>query len=1045
MAGQFDPYHKWLGVPPEEQPPNHYRLLGLTRFESDPDAIEAAAEGRMALLRSRQNGPHSADSQRLLSEVASAQRCLLDPQSKTAYDAQLRADSLQTPTAPLGPVAAQPVSPQPTGPQPVGPQPAGSPSAGPPQTAPPRSMPPRSGSPASQPAADPPAPQTAQPLAASPQTLPQSPLPDQNSPLSTPLAASASPAKRRRKVKSLLLSPALIGILIAGLLLAGAIYYLTRTPGESVDGDNPNGGGQVAGGGDAASNGSSEGDQDAEQDGDARTTKGSDGNGATTGDGASNDAATGNSTGDSTGDSNGAGGAATGNAGGATAANSTSETDAELTSTIWTVLRDAKVESSVGDSVEQLVDHSFFLRPAEDKPRRISLEATSPIDQVRWVRIEAIPDPRLPKNGPGWNHDGNFIISEVHVRTMPPGFSDWKALLLSEPESDFDQETMPATATLDRAPLSGWGIHPQVGQRHQIIFRLPEPLSSGTPLRVEMDYARRGRFGFTGWLGRFRVSVSNSMQRPPLATPPVQAASDGSDPEDPSTSGVGPADASTSSENAAKPPPPDSSAVDTARVTIRRQIPPPSDPTPVNLLNWASQLIEASKTEQDPVVVYALLSEAERTATLACDARLVFDSLDRVNARFEIDLLARRTGALRAMAERVQSPLELDSLLLASDGVASDLFLDARYASAADLLDDAYAAFQRSDSGWHVEMTSELRKFARRLARAEQLNREAEATLSSDPEDADANAVRGLWLAVYQNQLEAGLEHYRRGSDSVWKKLADAEAAPSPTAKSLGDLWFTVGQREDKEVQAAMHRRAAYWYEQALTQSQSAVEKKQMQQRLDAIRLLPNYAVWKPEAASLAVGDVADLLPLVQLPADTLTGFWARDHETLLAPASSGQSRLKLPVEVGGDYLLDVHFTTKSGGGVLLALPAADRQFQLLLGAGGVSGIQYVGGRGIPANRIVTPARLSRGKRHSLLVRFATESGRGRIEVRLDKQPYLAWEGELTSLNDPDDLSGGPRRLTLGALPNSEVHFHSARLRPLSLPIEQPRTDSPFR
>ena len=31
----FDPYHEWLGIPPDEQPANHYRLLGLELFEED--------------------------------------------------------------------------------------------------------------------------------------------------------------------------------------------------------------------------------------------------------------------------------------------------------------------------------------------------------------------------------------------------------------------------------------------------------------------------------------------------------------------------------------------------------------------------------------------------------------------------------------------------------------------------------------------------------------------------------------------------------------------------------------------------------------------------------------------------------------------------------------------------------------------------------------------------------------------------------------------------------------------------------------------------
>ena len=36
MNEAFDPYYKWLGIPREEQPPNHYRVLGIRVFEEDP-------------------------------------------------------------------------------------------------------------------------------------------------------------------------------------------------------------------------------------------------------------------------------------------------------------------------------------------------------------------------------------------------------------------------------------------------------------------------------------------------------------------------------------------------------------------------------------------------------------------------------------------------------------------------------------------------------------------------------------------------------------------------------------------------------------------------------------------------------------------------------------------------------------------------------------------------------------------------------------------------------------------------------------------------
>jgi hypothetical protein len=86
----FDPYHKWLGIAPEEQPPNHYRLLGINLFESDAGVVSNAADQRMAHVRSFQAGRHSDCSQRLLNEIASARVCLLDPKEKAEYDAALR-------------------------------------------------------------------------------------------------------------------------------------------------------------------------------------------------------------------------------------------------------------------------------------------------------------------------------------------------------------------------------------------------------------------------------------------------------------------------------------------------------------------------------------------------------------------------------------------------------------------------------------------------------------------------------------------------------------------------------------------------------------------------------------------------------------------------------------------------------------------------------------------------------------------------------------------------------------------------------------------
>lgn len=90
MASGFDPYYVWLGIPPADQPPHHYRLLGLVAFEENRTVIEAAADRQMTFLRQHGSGEHSEASQRLLNEISKAMVVLLNPQRKAAYDAQLR-------------------------------------------------------------------------------------------------------------------------------------------------------------------------------------------------------------------------------------------------------------------------------------------------------------------------------------------------------------------------------------------------------------------------------------------------------------------------------------------------------------------------------------------------------------------------------------------------------------------------------------------------------------------------------------------------------------------------------------------------------------------------------------------------------------------------------------------------------------------------------------------------------------------------------------------------------------------------------------------
>jgi len=114
----FDPYYNWLGISPKHQPPNHYRLLGIELFEENLDVIDRAANRQMSYLHDLGAGEHQNLAQQLLNELSAARVCLLNPESRVQYDAELRAKQAAKSEKPI----ARPANPPPTGDQTETPQ-----------------------------------------------------------------------------------------------------------------------------------------------------------------------------------------------------------------------------------------------------------------------------------------------------------------------------------------------------------------------------------------------------------------------------------------------------------------------------------------------------------------------------------------------------------------------------------------------------------------------------------------------------------------------------------------------------------------------------------------------------------------------------------------------------------------------------------------------------------------------------------------------------------------------------------------------------------
>ena len=73
----FDPYHKWLGIPPDQQPAGPRRLLGISADEDDPQVVREAALRQTAFVRQFSLGEHGEHAERILGELAEARDSIL--------------------------------------------------------------------------------------------------------------------------------------------------------------------------------------------------------------------------------------------------------------------------------------------------------------------------------------------------------------------------------------------------------------------------------------------------------------------------------------------------------------------------------------------------------------------------------------------------------------------------------------------------------------------------------------------------------------------------------------------------------------------------------------------------------------------------------------------------------------------------------------------------------------------------------------------------------------------------------------------------------
>ena len=137
------------------------------------------------------------------------------------------------------------------------------------------------------------------------------------------------------------------------------------------------------------------------------------------------------------------------------------------------------------------------------------------LDRISSVRLEALLDVSMKKNGPGRNfgvpENPNFVLNEFSLKV------NGRKVVFSNAKASFSQEKFDVLGAIDNDVKSGWAINPQFGKAHQAVFTLKQNLLLEKGSILEFKLVQHHGEGRT--IGRLRLSgIDGEYFKPNLPT-----------------------------------------------------------------------------------------------------------------------------------------------------------------------------------------------------------------------------------------------------------------------------------------------------------------------------------------------------------------------------------------------------------------------------------------------------------------------------------------------------------------------------------------------
>ncbi len=176
---------------------------------------------------------------------------------------------------------------------------------------------------------------------------------------------------------------------------------------------------------------------------------------------------------------------------------------------LWKPVQATSFKSQGGATLELLDDASLLAAGALPDTDVYLVEGAVALQRVTALRLDVLPDPSLPQQGPGRAENGNLHLNEVRISQVLSAADDSvRELTCTAPHADFNQQGWAISAAVDGNPDTAWGVHPEEGKPHHAVFPLTAPAAaeSSIVLRIELHQIH----GRAHLIGRFRISATDA-------------------------------------------------------------------------------------------------------------------------------------------------------------------------------------------------------------------------------------------------------------------------------------------------------------------------------------------------------------------------------------------------------------------------------------------------------------------------------------------------------------------------------------------------------